>query len=129
VMPGVRFLPLGEAMKYQSSINIRNASGGTLMFHLEPWGEQIDMPAGTVFTVTAEAEQQGSFEVEHGEDELTLWAWPSAVVKVFCEGDEIGVSAGAQRPAVPPTPDGQSVSSFLRAVLGAGGRVKSDDEI
>ena len=92
-------------MKYQSSINIRNASGKTLTFHLEPWGEQLEMPAGAAFTITAEAEQQGSFEVEHGKDEITLWAWPSAVVKVFCEGEEIGVSAGAERPAVPPIPE------------------------
>jgi len=72
VMPGVRFLPLRGAMKYQSSINIRNASEGTLLFHLEPWGEQIGMPIGATFTVTAEAEQQGFFEVEHGENEITL---------------------------------------------------------
>ena len=99
------------------------------MSHLEPWGEQIEMPAGATFTVTAEAEQQGFFEVEHGTDEITLWAWPSANVKVFCEGEEIGVSAGAERPAVAPIPDGRSVSSFLRAVSGTGGRVKSDDAI
>ena len=128
-MPGVRFLPLGEAMKYQSSINLRNASGRPLMFHLEPWGEQIEMPTRAAFTVTAEAEQEGSFEVEHGADEITLWAWPSAVVKVFCEGDEMGISAGAERPAVPPVPGGQSVSSFLRAVLGREGGAISDDEI
>jgi hypothetical protein len=128
-MRGVRFLPLQYVMKYQSSINIRNASGRTLTFNLEPWGEQTEMPAGATFTVTAEAGQQGSFEVEHDEDEITLWVWPGAVVKVFCGGDELGVSAGTQRPAVPPVPGGQSVSSFLRAVLGAEGRVKSDDEI
>jgi hypothetical protein len=116
-------------MKYESSINLRNASGRPLMFNLEPWGEQSEMPAGATFTLTAEAEQEGSFEVEHGEGEVTLWAWPSAVVKVFCEGDEIAASAGAERPAVPPVPGGQSVSSFLRAVLGTEGRDKSDDEI
>src|SRR5215213_8218435 len=100
-MPGVRFLPLRDAMKYQSALDITNARGSILMFNLEPWGEQIEMPSGATFNVTAEAEQQGSFEIEHGENEITLWAWPSAVVKVFCEGDEIGVSAGAERPAVP----------------------------
>ena len=99
------------------------------MFHLEPWGEQIEMSAGAAFTVTAVAGQQGSSEVERGADELTLWAWPSAVVKVFCGGDEIGVSAGAQRPAAPPVPGGQSASSFLRAVSGTEGRMKSDDAI
>jgi hypothetical protein len=99
------------------------------MFHLEPWGEQMEMLAGATFTVTAEAEQQGSFEVEYGENEITLWAWPSAVVRMYCGGEEIGSSAGLGRPAVPLVPGGQTVSSFLRAVLGKEGRVKSDDEI
>src|SRR5215212_11134296 len=108
-------------MRYQSSINITNVRGRTVIFHLEPWGEQLEMAAGVTFTVTAEAERQGSFEVEHGEDEVTLWAWPGSVVKLFCEGAEVGVSAGRERPAAPAVPDGQSVSSFLRAVLGKGG--------
>jgi hypothetical protein len=99
------------------------------MFHLEPWGEQLEMPSGATFTVTAEAEQQGSFEVEHGENEITLWTWPSAIVRIYCGGEEIGISDGLERPAVPPVPDGKNVSSFLRAVLGREDRVKSDNEI
>ena len=110
-------------MKFESSIHIRNSSEGTLTFHLEPWGEQIEMPPGARFVITAEAEQHGSFEVEHGENEIVVWAWPSAVVKVFCEGEEIGVAAGVERPAVPPVPEGQSVSSFLHSMLGRDGEV------
>ena len=94
------------------------------MFQLEPWGEQVEMPAGATFTVMAEAEQQGSFEVECGEGEVTVWAWPSAVVKLFCGGEEIGAGDGTGRPAVPPVPEGQSVSSFLRLVLGQRGTTK-----
>ncbi len=98
------------------------------MFHLEPWGEQIEMPAGDTFAVSAEAEQQGSFEVEHSENEITLWAWPSAVARIYRGGVEIGISAGFERPAVPPVPVGQSVSTFLRAVSSKEGRSESDDE-
>src|SRR5215216_37201 len=112
-------------MKYQASINVTNASGRELIFQLEPWGEQIMMPSGAIFNVTAEAEQRGSFEVEHGENEITLWAWPSAIVKIFGGGEEVGISAELERPAVPPVPGGQNVSSLLRAVLGKEGRVKS----
>ena len=128
-MPGVRFLPLRYEMKYQSSVNIRNASGRPLTFNLEPWGEQIEMPTGATFTVTAEAEQQGSFEVEHGEDEITVWAWASAVIKVCRGNDEVWPGAGTVLPAVPPTPGGASVSSFMRGVLGEAGKVPADDEI
>jgi hypothetical protein len=110
-------------MEFESSIHVTNSSEGTVIFHLEPWGEQIEMPPGAKFVIAAEAEQKGSFEVEHGENEITLWAWPSAVVRVFCEGEEIGAAAGISRPAVPAVPEGRSASSFLRSMLGKGGEV------
>ena len=105
-------------MKFESSIQITNSSEATLIFQLEPWGEQIEMPAGATFVVAAEAEQSGAFEVEHCKDGTTVWAWPSAVVKVFCEGEEIGKRSGGERCAVPPVPEGQSVRSFLRSIFG-----------
>jgi hypothetical protein len=105
-------------MSFESSISVTNASGRTVMFHLEPWGEELEMPLGATFVVVAEAEQLGSFEVEHGDAAITIWAWPSAVVKVLSQDKEIGVSAGIKRPAVPSVPEGRSVSSFLRSMLG-----------
>ena len=88
------------------------------MFRLEPWGEEFEMPLRATFVVVAEAEQLGSFEVEHGDAAITIWAWPSAIVKVLSQDEEIGVSAGIRRPAVPSVPKGQSASSFLRSMLG-----------
>lgn len=115
-------------MKFESSIHVTNSSERTLLFQLEPWGEQLEMPAGVRFVITAEAEQQGSFEVEHGENEITVWAWPSAVVKVFCDGAELGVAPGVERPAVPALPEGQRVSSFLRSIFNRDGEIKGSRE-
>jgi len=81
------------------------------------------MPSGATFVVIAEAEQLGSFEVEHGDAAITVWAWPSAVVKVSSEDKAIGISAGIKCPAVPSVPEGQSVSTFLRSMLGEEGEV------
>ena len=105
-------------MTYRAAINVTNASGNEVVFHLEPWGEQISMPPGETFTVTAEAEEEGSFEVEYGAGEIIVWAWSSAVARVFREGEELGGLAGKARPAVPQLPAGRSVSSFLRLLLG-----------
>src|SRR5262249_7917778 len=105
-------------MKYESSIHVTNESGVTQLFHLEPWGEQIEMAPGVTFVVVAVATRQGSFEVERGEEETIVWAWHTVSVKIFCEGKEIGLSAGIARPAVPEVPEGQTVSSFLRNILG-----------
>jgi hypothetical protein len=69
-------------MSFGSSISVTNASERKVIFHLEPWGEEVEMPSGATFVVVAEAEQLGSFEVEHGDAVITVWAWPSAVAKV-----------------------------------------------
>lgn len=71
------------------------------------------MLAGDTFSVLAEAEVEGAFEIEHFEEEIIVWAWPTAVVKIFCGGEEVGLSAGNRRPAVPPVPEGQRISSFF----------------
>jgi len=110
-------------MKFESSIHVTNSSGRTLVFHLEPWGEQVEMLSGAKFLITAEVEQQGSFELEQGENEIVVWAWSGAVAKVFCDGKEIGVMFGVERLAVPSVPEGQRVSSFLRSMLGKDGEV------
>ena len=105
-------------MTHTTSIYISNASDKEVIFHLEPWGEQIKMPIGSKFNIVAESEQEGSFEVEYGEGEIIVWAWPSAIVQVFCDGKEIGIESGIARPAVPAVPEGHTTSSFLRTILG-----------
>ncbi len=107
-----------KGMTHTTSINISNASAREIIFNLEPWGEQIKMPTGFTFNIVAESEQEGSFEVEYGEGEIIVWARPSAVVKVFCDGKEIGVESGVARPAVPAVPERQTTSTFLRSMLG-----------
>jgi hypothetical protein len=100
-------------MKFESSILVTNSSDRPLIFHLEPWGEQIEMQSGATFSLLAEAEVEGAFEIEHLEDEIIVWGWSTAVVKVFCAGEEVGLSARIRRPAVPAVPEGQRVSSFF----------------
>ena len=89
-----------------------------MVLHLEPWGDQFEMLPADRLCLTARAEQSGSFEVEHLESEIIVWAWPSAVVRVFSDGDEVGVVEVAERPAVPAVPEGHRVRSFLLKVLG-----------
>ena len=91
-------------MTFVSSISVINSSGKALTFHLEPWGEQIEMPAASRFMIIAESEQSGSFEVEYGMDEVIVWAWSGSIARVFCEGKEVGDFVGLGRPVVPPIP-------------------------
>jgi len=105
-------------MKFESSIALTNSTGREIVLHLEPWGEQLVMSPGITLSITAKAEQPGTFEIEQLEHEIIVWAWPTAIVKVFSGDVEVGIEAGLERPAVPSVLKGQSVSSFLHPVLG-----------
>jgi hypothetical protein len=91
-------------MAFVSSVTVINSGGKPLTFHLEPWGEQIEMPPAAKFVVAAEAQSPGSFEIEFGAGEIIVWAWSGSTAKVFCEGNEVGDFAGLIRPVVPPIP-------------------------
>lgn len=105
-------------MKFESSINVTNSNSKEMVLHLEPWGEQFVMSPSSTLLITAKAEQLGSFEIEHLDSEIIVWAWPTAIVKVFSGDVEVGIGATLERPRVPSVPEGVSASSFLRAVLG-----------
>ena len=101
-------------------MRVTNSFARAVMFHLEPWGEQIPMEPGVSFDVLVEAEQEGFVEVEYGDHGIIVWCWAGSTAKIFCEGVEIGIAEGLKRPNVPGVPDGQTVASFLRVVLGRG---------
>ena len=91
-------------MAFVSSISVINSSSKTLTFHLEPWGEQIEMSPAAKFVIAAGSESPGSFEIEYGAEEIIIWAWSGSIARVFCGGKEVGDFAGIARPAVPPVP-------------------------
>jgi len=105
-------------MNYTTSINITNSSDEIVAFFLEPWGERMEMMPGATFVVVAEADIEGSFEIDYGVNEITVWGWPTSSVKVFLNGNEISGCAGLRQLAVPAVPEGQTVSSLLKYVLG-----------
>ena len=55
--------------------------------------------------------------VLHLESAIIVWAWTSASVKGFDSGVEVCTGVG-ERPTVPEIPEGQSVSTFLRSMIG-----------
>ena len=100
-------------MAYQTSISIENLRDKEVMFHLEPYGEQIPMPAGCKFQIVAKAKEQGELEIQYEEDNILVWGWTGSVVYVYCDGQEMP----------PPPPEEPFVSegiipSFIRRVTG-----------
>jgi hypothetical protein len=85
-------------MSFESSISVTNSSGRKVIFHIEPWGDEVEMPSGATFVVVAEAEELGSFEVEYGDAAIIVWAWPSAIVKVLSGIRRLGLVPGSSGP-------------------------------
>jgi hypothetical protein len=77
-------------MAYKSTISIINKTERPLTFHLEPWGRQLPMPAGSRFQVVAEAKQQGEIEIEYEENDILVWGWQGSILTIFSNGREIG---------------------------------------
>jgi hypothetical protein len=113
-------------MRYKSSISFSNRTDKLFILHLEPWGEQIPMPPDSTFQIMAEAKEPGEIEIEHGPNDIVVWAWTDSTLKVLSNGKEIGDEAGRVRPKVPPVPKGMKVSSFLRLI--GGHREEQDGE-
>lgn len=101
-------------MSYKTSLSISNLRDKEIIFHLEPWGEQISMPIGATFQIIAEAKKPGEVEIQYEEDNIIVWGWEGSVLNVFCNGKEISTD----HPEVPPVPRGTRVSSFIRSILG-----------
>jgi hypothetical protein len=100
-------------MTYKSSISISNRTDQLFTLHLEPWGEQIPMPADSAFQIVVEAKEPGEIEVEYGCSDIVIWAWAGSTLKVLSNGKEIGDVPGIDRPVVPAVPKGTKVSSFF----------------
>ena len=104
-------------MGYSTATTISNRSAAEVPLFLEPWGDYVVIPAGAEVRVVAEAAQHGEFEVEYGGDRVTLWVWPSATIRCYLGGEEVGVGAFPRQP-VPGVPRNHTTSSFLRGILG-----------
>jgi hypothetical protein len=100
-------------MSYKTSLNIINSRDKEMILHVEPWGEQFSMPAGTTFLIIAEAEKQGELEIEYEEDSIVVYGWETSVVNAFYKVEEVPIN----HPEGPPVPEGTTFSSLIRSIL------------
>jgi hypothetical protein len=104
-------------MAHSTSISISNRSGEDTRLWVEPWGDEVELPAGSTLRVVAESVRTGEFEVEYGGlAGITLWAWSGSTLRCYISGEEM--KPGAFSAPFPEAPPGMTAASFLRKVLG-----------
>ena len=101
----------------ESSIRIANGSSEGIEVWLEPWGDSVPLAGGGTLRIVATATEEGQFEVVWRAGDVTVYAWPTASVRVYAL-DDSEVKPGSFASPVPQVPPGASVRSFLGVVLG-----------
>lgn len=71
-------------------LRIKNTSAEPVVFILEPWGNEYNMPPGTTFEVLATGPEGDELELQFAEHEITLYGWTGSIVRLFQDGIEIG---------------------------------------
>ncbi len=71
-------------------LRIGKTTADVVLFFLEPWGEEYNMPPGVTFDVVAKGPDGDDLELHYGERRITLYGWTGSIVRVFKDGIELG---------------------------------------
>ena len=103
--------------RHDRTIRITNSFAEMVVFCVEPWGDEIPLPAGGSFHVRAEGPPQGELEVQVAAGRVTVWGWPGSTLSVFRpDGTQVDHPG---RPRVPDVPPGMTTRGFLNVVFGS----------
>src|SRR5437870_3595150 len=92
----------------QSPLNVQdfrfrvvNSGSSPLIFHLEPWGDEVSMSPGFSLDVLARGPQgEGKIlEVVVSGDSVTVYGWSGSLVRLFRGTTEIGGEQSQGNPA------------------------------
>ena len=75
------------------TLHFTNNHNHSIQFHLQPWGEVYDMPAGATYIAIARGEEcdfeRQALEIEYAQDVVTLYGITGSVVTVFHDEQEL----------------------------------------
>jgi hypothetical protein len=84
-------------------LRLQNSAKAEITLHLEPWGEQLRMPAGTTFEVVVTGPDRDCMEVVFEGDNVFVYAWTGSVIAVF-ENEREVFSCNLRVPPLPGDP-------------------------
>lgn len=79
-------------------LRVTNSRPGSVVFRLEPWAEEYDMPPGATFVVVARGPADDCLTLDVGDGDIEVWAWHGALVWLFANGEELGRGRSTRMP-------------------------------
>ncbi len=100
---------------HESTKTISNTGAEPLRVWLEPWAEEVAIPPGGTFRFHGVGEEPGEIEVEQRDQGFfILYSWPSSRLTIYHEDKVVWEDFGV---AVPPVPEGMTMSSFAKMLF------------
>jgi hypothetical protein len=75
---------------YQVVLRLSNSRAVETTFVLEPWGETYPFGVDDEFVIVLRGPENGSPEVDFGDDAVTVWGWPGSTARLFRNEEELG---------------------------------------
>ena len=94
-------MAVNRATEHSQGVWVKNSHPQLATLCIEPWGDEIALPAGASFLVLFEG-PAGSFPaLEWEEGRVTVYGWSGSKVSVHHEGNEIRSSDDIRVPKMP----------------------------
>ena len=83
---------------YDQFLRVTNSRAYPVLFRLEPWAEEYDMPSGATYFVAARGPAHDCLTIDFGDRDIEVWAWHGARVWLFTDGTELGRGRSTRMP-------------------------------
>jgi hypothetical protein len=89
--------------RHRQYVRIHSRQKQPVVLHLEPWGEEIQMRAGSWLDIAAEGPNDGCIEIEFESENIFVYGWSGSILSVYQNGEVCDCSLPA--PALPGNAD------------------------
>jgi hypothetical protein len=81
-------------------MRIQSREKEPLMLHLEPWGDEVQMRAGSWYDIVAKGPTDGCIQIEVESGNIFLYGWSGSILSVYQSGDLV-CDCSVPAPALP----------------------------
>jgi hypothetical protein len=103
-----------QEIVHQRTFDWTNDTGEGVELVYEPDGMPIDIGPGAALHLVCSGIEEGELEVDHKEDALVVYGWPSSKAEVFVDG----VLVYSSPVAMPSLPPHTSTKEFVVGLFG-----------
>ena len=110
---------------FEQTSLVLNDSHSPVTVWFEPWGMSHTLPANKTFHLTIESDIKGQIEIEHVDDGIAVYSFPTSTIKIFLDGDLIE-DLNVKFPAS-AVPENTTTKQFVKYLFGGPGKPRSPD--